>query len=132
MKFRILSAIAFSTVLASAAFAADAAKPGSTMPGTEHAQPAMGSTTTDTAAPSSTMGSDVVKLSTANGIVKSFDAKSRTLTLKDDQSFTLDESLKGKDLKADQHVALTFKADGQKKVVTQYTIEKEQKAPVNG
>ena len=92
----------------------------------------MGSSTTESTAPSGTMGSDVIKLGTANGIVKSFDSKTRTLTLMDDQSFTLDQSLIGKDLKADQHVALTYKNDGQKKVVTHYSIEKQEKTPANG
>jgi hypothetical protein len=75
---------------------------------------------------------DVMKLGMANGIVKSFDKTNHTLTLADNQSFVLDGSLKGKDLKADQHITLTFKQDGDKRIVTQYKIEKQETAPTQG
>jgi len=131
MRNRILAALVTTSFLAAgAAFAADSSS--STAPSTDHTQPAMTAPVSSPATTPSTMASDTMKLSTAKGIVKSFDAKTRTLTLKDDQAFTLDEGLKGTDLKKDQNVALTFKADGQKKIVTQYTIEKAEKAPVQG
>jgi glucose dehydrogenase len=129
MRIHILATLAASSLLAAgAAFAADTAKPEATTPSMDHAQPAMSAPAAVTA-PVTPSTSDVMRLGTANGIVKSFDLKTRTLTLKDDQSFVLDETLTGKDLKADQAVALTFKADGTKKIVTQYKIAK---TPIQG
>jgi opacity protein-like surface antigen len=126
----LLTALALSTALAGAAFAADTAKPTTSAPATPSmSQPStVPSTGTTTAAPVS----DVMKLGSTSGIVKSFDATSHKLTLADNQSFLLDQGMKGKDLKADQHVSITFKQDGEKKIVTQYKIEKQETAPTQG
>src|SRR5262249_22612521 len=117
---------ALSTLLAAGtAFAADTAKPDANAPAMP-AQPGMStptasapSATHNTSAPSA---SEVTKVNTATGIVKSFDAKTGMLTLMDDQSFKLDKGVDGKDLKASEHVALTYKTDGGKKIVTDFKV----------
>jgi len=117
MRNRILGALTLTSMLAaSAAFAADMP----TQPGSATPAAATSSSTTSTTT-TTTEKSDVVKMAHA-GVVKSFDAKTHMLTLKDGSSFVLDESLKGDDLKANDKIALNYKTDGTKKIVVDYKI----------
>jgi hypothetical protein len=115
----ILGALTVTTMLAAgAAFAADVQPTQPTQPGST--APAASSTTSSTTT-TTTEKTDVMKLSHA-GVVKSFDAKTHMLTLKDGSSFVLDESMKGDDLKANDKIALNYKTDGTKKIVVDYKI----------
>jgi len=118
MRNRLLGLVISTSMLAAgAAFAADQ---GPTMPGSATPAASTSSSTTSTTT-TTTEKTGVMKMSHA-GVVKSFDATTHMLTLKDGSSFVLDESLKGEDLKADQKISFNYKTDGQTKTVTDYKI----------
>jgi hypothetical protein len=104
MRTRFLGVLTLTSLLATgAAFAADSAAPAASTPAT-------------------TMEKSDATAMSHSGVVKSFDAKTHKLTLKDGSSFVLDESLKGNDLKANEKVSFNYTTDGQTKTVTGYKI----------
>ena len=120
MRNPLIGVLTASALLAAgAAYAADAPAAVSAPAATPSTAPAHEMTTTTTSTTT-----EVSKAGSVTGVVKSFDAKTRMLTLKDDSMFILDKSLTGSDLKADQSVKLTFKTDADKKIVTHYEMMK--------
>jgi len=114
MRSRLLGVLVSSSMLAAGAvFAADTSTTTTTTAPNDSAMPpASSSTTTTTTTAPATL--------THTGVIKSYDEDSHMLILKDGARFIVDPGVKANDLDRGKAVSLTYRMDGDQKVVTEY------------
>src|SRR5262249_49707572 len=117
MRRHLLSLIVSTSMLAAgSAFAAEASSSSQSTTGAPDTSSSTSSstpTTTTTTKPGH---------ETHAGVIKSFDEDTHVLVLKDGMRFMLDPSLKGEDLDRNKAVSLTYKMEGDNKIVTEYKV----------